>query len=471
MNGRILIVDDEPDMLVLLSRIISEDTDHEVVTENDPQKVLDSIEQAQFDLAILDLRMPRVSGMDLLLRIQSVRPDISVVIMTAFATIENAVEAIREGAFDYISKPFRRERVLLTIDKAMQWRKMLSENIALKEALAEKNDGYPPMIGASPAIKNLIEAIRQVAPTTATVLITGESGTGKELAARAVHRFSLRRDKPFVTVNCTAISENIIESELFGHVKGAFTGAVKDQKGLAELADGGTLFLDEIGDLDYAMQTKLLRLLQEGEYKPVGSNRTLRADIRFVAATHHRLESDIQQGHFREDLFYRLNVVRLEMPSLSRRREDIPLLAHYFLKKYSLLYQKKIDGISEDGLRSLSDHFYAGNIRELENMIERGVIFCRTDRLGPEDLFAEIDIPPQAPAEVAPELLNMPFRQARDAYLDLFCRRYIQALLRNTGGNISRAADKAGIQRQYLHRLIKDLQLETDRFKIKKDPS
>ncbi len=468
MRGRILVVDDEPDMLVLLSRIITEDTDHHVSTENDPQKALIIFNQGHFDLVFLDLKMPKINGIDFLRQIKKIRPDVSVVIITAYASIETAVEAIREGAFEYITKPFQRERILLTIDKVLQWRNIVSENIALREALAEK-DVAPPFIGSSNLIKTLIDNIKQVAPTTATVLITGESGTGKELAARAVFQFSLRKNKPFITVNCTAISENVIESELFGHVKGAFTGAWKDKKGLVEIADGGTLFLDEIGDLNAGMQTKLLRLLQEGEYKPVGGTQTRKADIRFIAATNHHLESDIQQGLFREDLFYRLNVIRLEMPSLSQRRTDIPLLSHHFLKKYALLYQKNIHGISENALNALSSYGFSGNVRELENMIARGVVFCRTDSLETRDIFTADNGHVSEVKGVVPDILNMTFREARDAFMNDFYRKYIHALLNKSGGNISRAADIAGIQRQYLHRLIKQVGFETDEFKIKND--
>ncbi len=466
MNGTILIVDDEPDILALLSRIIKEETDHSVTTEKHPEKVPAIVEQKHFDLVILDLKMPKINGIELLRKIKGIQPDISAVIMTAYASIETAVDAIREGAFDYLTKPFQRERLLLIIDKVMQWRSMVSENIALREALTEK-DMASGIIGSSKIMKMLIDAIKRIAPTTATVLITGESGTGKELVARAVCQFSLRKDKPFITVNCTAIAENVIESELFGHVKGAFTGAWKDKKGLVELADGGTLFLDEIGDLDYGMQTKLLRLLQEGEYKPVGGNRTLKADIRFIAATHHKLEADVQKGVFRGDLFYRLNVIRLEMPSLSQRREDIPLLAHHFLKKYALLYQKKILLISESALKSLSSYPFSGNVRELENMIERGVIFCRTDSLEAGDIFAEPGEHSPEAANVAPDILSLPFREARDAFMNLFYHQYIKALLQNSDGNISRAAEMAGIQRQYLHRLIKQVGIETEAFKIR----
>ncbi len=469
MSLKILVVDDEKDILALLSRYITEETDYEVKTENDPVTALAVFKQELFDLVIMDLKMPKMGGLDLLRQIKKIRPDTSAIIMTAYATIETAVEAIQEGAYDYITKPFRRERILLTIDKALQWRRMISENMALREELIQK-DATLPLLGSSNAIKSIIQEIRQVAPTTATVLITGPSGTGKELAARAVHQLSLRKSNPMITVNCTAISENVIESELFGHVKGAFTGAWKDKKGLVEEADGSTLFLDEIGDLGLSMQTKLLRLLQEGEYKPVGSTRTRHADIRFVAATNHDLEADIKNGTLREDLYYRLKVICLHMPGLDRRPEDISLLARHFMKKYALLYQKKIDQISESALKHLEAYTFSGNVRELENMIERGVIFCRTTALEPEDIFPGAGMPADIPSnEISKDILEMPFREAKDTALALFYNQYIKNALKHSSGNISRAAEKAGIQRQYLHRLIKEAGLVAEGFKLSSD--
>jgi DNA-binding NtrC family response regulator len=469
MTFKILVVDDEKDMLALLSRYITEETDYQVKTENDPVTALAVFKQELFDMVIMDLKMPKMGGLDLLRQIKKIRPDTSAIIMTAYATIETAVEAIQEGAYDYITKPFRRERILLTIDKALQWRRMIFENMALREELIQK-DAARPLIGSSAAIKSVIQEIRQVAPTTATVLITGPSGTGKELAARAVHRFSLRKANPMITVNCTAISENVIESELFGHVKGAFTGAWKDKKGLVEEADGGTLFLDEIGDLGLSMQTKLLRLLQEGEYKPVGSTRTRQADIRFVAATNHDLEADIKNGAFREDLYYRLKVICVHMPGLDRRPEDVTLLARHFMKKYALLYQKNIAQISDTALNHLKSYTFSGNVRELENMIERGVIFCRTTALEPEDIFPGAGVPADiSSSEISKDILEMPFREAKEAALVLFYNQYIRNALTHSSGNISRAAEKAGIQRQYLHRLIKETGLDAEGFKLSGD--
>ncbi len=463
MAGRILIVDDEKDMLTLLKRIVSEETEHHITTDRDPINALKLFKKETFDLVITDLKMPKMDGMTLLKEMKKIRPEISVVIITAYATIETAVEAVKQGAYDYITKPFERERILLTIDKVLAWRNMLAENETLRKALSEK-EGTPPMVGSTYAMKQIQGKIKQVAPTTATVLITGESGTGKELVARAIHHNSRQKNEKLITVNCTAITENVIESELFGHVKGAFTGAWKDKKGLVEIADKGTLFLDEIGDLNLSMQTKLLRLIQEGEFKPVGSTFTKKADIRFIAATNHHLEEDIKEKRFREDLFYRLNVIRIEIPPLDSRKEDIPLLARYFLKRYTLRNRKNIRDFTPDAISALLSHEFPGNIRELENLIERSVIFSTGELLGQNDLF-----PDNPPEIICPEfnqdIMDLPFREAKEKMILFFHSQYIGGLLQNSGGNISRAADAAGIQRQYLHRLMKESGITADGFK------
>jgi DNA-binding NtrC family response regulator len=465
MPGRILIIDDEKDMLALLKRILAEETQHEVVTETNPVTALELFKEKPFDLVITDLKMPRMDGIKVLETVKKVSPDVSVVILTAFATIETAVEAIRKGAYDYITKPFRRERILLTVDKVMQWQEVVRENLALRKALAEKVVS-PLMIGSTPVMKDLLERIRQVAPTTATVLITGASGTGKELVARAIHEHSLRGNRKFVTVNCTAIPEQVIESELFGHLKGSFTGAWKDKRGLVEEADEGTLFLDEIGDLNTNMQTKLLRLLQEGEYKPVGSVNTRKADIRFIAATNHNLKADIGEKRFREDLFYRLNVIQIEMPSLKERRQDIPLLSYHFLRKYARANQKEILEISPEAMQALVSRDYPGNVRELENIIERGVIFCTSKSLTLKDLHLDPEGEALYP-NLNEEAASLSFKDAKEQMISLFHRQYIMSLLHHSGGNISKAAEAAGIQRQYLHRLMKEAGIEAEQFKQK----
>ncbi len=464
MTGRILIVDDEADMLLLLKRILEEESTHEVVTEPDPGKALERFSQSPFDLVVTDLKMPKMDGIRFLEAIKKIRADVAVVIMTAFATIETAVEATRKGAYDYITKPFRRERILMTVEKVMQWQAIMQENQALRDALAEKK-GFAALIGASPAMQSIFERIRQVAPTMATVLITGPSGTGKELVARAIHEHSRRGQRKMVTINCTAIPEHVLESELFGHVKGAFTGAWQDKKGLVEEAHEGTLFLDEIGDLSPTLQTKLLRLLQEGEYKPVGSVTTRKADLRFIAATNHDLKSDLEAKSFREDLYYRLNVIRFELPPLKERPQDIQLLSYHFLEKYARLNQKGIREISPDALRALMAQDFPGNVRELENVIERGVIFCRDDTLRMRDLFLEGVEKPREP-DPDGEIIQLPFKEAKDRMTDKFHRQYVQALLQANHGNVSRAAEQAGIQRQYFHRLMKETGIESDGFKL-----
>lgn len=463
MPGRILVVDDEKDMLALLKRIISEESEHDIVTETDPVHALELFREKAFDLVITDLKMPKMDGIKLLENVKKANPDVSVVILTAFATIETAVEAIRKGAYDYITKPFRRERILLTVEKVMKWQEMVRENQELRRALAEKGSS-PLMVGSTPVMKDLLERVRQVAPTMATVLITGASGTGKELVARAIHRHSLRAARKFITVNCTAIPEQVIESELFGHLKGSFTGAWKDKRGLVEEAHEGTLFLDEIGDLNPNMQTKLLRLLQEGEYKPVGSVNTRKADIRFVAATNHNLKADISEKRFREDLYYRLNVIHIELPSLRERKQDIPLLSYHFLKKYAQINQKNIQEISPEAMQALIGRDYPGNVRELENIIERGVIFCNSETLTLKDLHLDAEGEPLYP-NLNEEIARLSFKEAKDKMINLFHHQYIMSLLRESGGNISKAAETAGIQRQYLHRLMKEAGIEADQFK------
>lgn len=463
MDGRILIVDDEKDMLVLLKRIVTEKTNHIVETEYNPLKVIELLKKHQFNIIITDLKMPKMDGIAILDMVKNIQPSAVVVIMTAYATIETAIEATRKGAFDYISKPFLKERILLTIDKAMEWQKLTQENVSLRKSIQYKKESLP-IIGSSPATLSIIKMIDQVAKSTATILISGESGTGKELVARAIHYNSDRKEKPFITINCTAMPEQIIESELFGHVKGSFTGAWKDKRGIVQEADQGTLFLDEIGDLNIAMQAKLLRLLQEGEYKPVGGLTTKQADIRFVVATNQDLKKLIEAKQFREDLYYRLNVINLHMPPLRDRKEDIPILAHHFLKKFNSLNDKKISTIAPEAISALMSKSWPGNIRELENCIERGVILCQSDTIKISDIL------PQEPvAHTSPlfdhNIYTLPFKEAKEIIIKTFHNKYINWILQQNKGNISKAAEQAELQRQYLHRLIKEENINAEIFK------
>jgi DNA-binding NtrC family response regulator len=463
MKGHILVVDDERDMLLLLERIITEETDHKVKTTDDPLDALELLKNGVYDMVITDLKMPKMDGIRLLESIKALDPTLAVVVMTAFGTIDTAVEATRKGAFDFIGKPFRRERILVTIENVISFQSVTRENRALREALNKQN-GFASLLGVTPVIRELFSRIRQVAPTQGTVLITGPSGTGKELVAKALHAHSRQKDNRFITINCTAIPENVLESELFGHVKGAFTGAWKDKRGLVEDAHGGTLFLDEIGDLSPILQTKMLRLLQDGEYRPVGGNVTRKADIRFISATNRILKQEIARGRFREDLYYRLNVINFELPSLAERRGDIPLLSYHFLKKYAGINGKRIAEICPQAMQRLMTLDYPGNVRELENIIERGVIFCRTEALMTADLFLDRERSDEL-GTFPTSLSQLPFKDAKDQMIAIFHRQYIDQLLRDNDGNVSRAAQKAGIQRQYLHRLMKEAGIQTDDYK------
>ena len=468
MATQILVVDDEQDMLVLLKRIITEKTPANVTVTNDSSKVAELLQKHPFEVVITDLKMPRADGIQVLETVKQHDATIAVIIMTAYGTIESAIEATRKGAFDYITKPFRKERVLHVLEQALKWRNLQQENTFLREKLQGKSS-FSSLIGNSPAMQRLHSQIEQVARTTATILITGESGTGKELVARAIHHHSLRKDKLFTPIDCSTIPESLMESELFGHLRGSFTGALKDKRGLVEETNHGTLFLDEIGDLNLAMQVKLLRLLQEGEYKVVGDTRIRKVDIRFLAATHQNLVDKIRKGEFREDLFYRLNVINIHLPPLRDRREDIPLLAQHFLNKYTLLNSKRLQGFTRDAMNLLIRQEWPGNIRELENVVERGVILARGNTITDNDLSMpgapEFSATVPAHPTIGNELFDLPFKEAKNRLLEDFQSRFILKALANHGGNVSQTAREVGVKRQYLHRLIRDANLDIKSLK------
>ncbi len=462
----ILALDDEQDMLVLLGRIISERSSHGLTTLSDPSELTQLLQQKAFDVVLTDLKMPGKNGIQVLEEVKQKSPQTAVIIMTAYGTIESALEATRKGAFDYITKPFRKERILHVIEQALNWQRLQKENIYLRQKL-EETSAFPTLVGSTAAMGSLHDQIRKVAKTSATVLITGDSGTGKELVARALHSQSARSGQQFTPIDCSTIPESIIESELFGHVKGSFTGAIRNKKGMVAEANHGTLFLDEIADLSPAMQVKLLRLLQEGEYKVVGSNAICKVDIRFIAATNQNLGEKIGKGEFREDLYYRLNVINIQLPALSERRDDIPLLANHFLEKYNGTHSKNVKRISHELMEHLLERDWAGNVRELEHVIERGVIMAAGDSLELSDVLGS-GAPPKSSSREPGQLsglFSMPFKEAKDKLIEQFHAEYISRVLSRNDGNVSKAARESGLKRQYLHRLIRETRLDAKSFK------
>lgn len=381
---KILVVDDELSMREFLE-IMLKKAGYDVENVADPEQALLRIENDSYDLVITDVLMPRMNGLELLKKIKEVSPEVIVLMMTAFASTETAVQAMKEGAYDYITKPFKVDEIQLIIEKALEKKRLFRENVSLKKEL-EIRYNFGNLIGSSSEMLKVYDLIRRVTDTKANILITGESGTGKELVAKAIHHNSSRRDRPFVTVNCGAIPENLLESELFGHVKGAFTGAVVNKIGLFEAANYGTIFLDEVGELTLGLQVKILRVIQEKVFKRVGGTEDQRGDVRIVTATNRDLEEEVARGRFREDLYYRLNVIQIKLPPLRRRPEDIPILAQHFVEKYSEELGKEVVKISKEAMDVLIRYHYPGNVRELENIIERSVALETANVVLPETL-------------------------------------------------------------------------------------
>jgi len=413
------------------------------------EEALLKMRQTYYDLVITDLRLPGIDGMEVLRTVQKAVLDTSVVIITAYASVDNAVEAMKEGAEDYIAKPFNIDEIRLVVKKVLDKKALLNDNKLLRSQLKKKYS-FGNIVGNSEAMIDVYKTIEKVKDAKATVLILGETGTGKELVARAIHFNSIRSDKPFLPVNCAALAETLLESELFGHKKGAFTGAIRDKQGVFEVADGGTVFLDEIGDISLRLQQILLRVLENGEIQPVGSTGRKKVDVRIVAATNKDLEGLIGLGSFRADLYYRLNVITLRLPSLRERREDIAMLAGYFLRKYSAENSKTIKEISKEALHLLDRYSWPGNVRELENVIERATLLETTDIITEESLPDNIR--------------NVTEMQRITADVDLqtleeVSRAYIQTILEKTGGNKARASEILGINRTSLWRMIQRLKI------------
>ena len=442
---KILVVDDEQIVRESLANWLKEDGYQVELAESGPQ-ALERIQSASFHIVLLDLKMPEMNGIQVLQEIKKNFSEIEVIIMTAYGSIHTAVEAIKEGAFDYIVKPFDPEEVGLLIRKILDHKNLVLENILLRQKLEEKYE-FEDLIGKSAVMQNLFGLIRNVAPTQATVLITGESGTGKELVAKAIHTLSPRRYQPFIALSCGALPDTLLESELFGYEKGAFTGAVHTKKGRFELADGGTLFLDEIGEISLKTQIDLLRVLQEKEFRRLGGTEVIKVDVRIISATNRDLAEALRQGIFRSDLFYRLNVVSIPLPPLRDRKEDIPLLAKHFLKRYAIEINKKVDRLEPRALESLMNYNWPGNVRELENAVERGVVISQSRELTEKD-FAFLQSGPA------------PLSEGGIKNLQELERLHILRVLEENHWNISKSASELGIDRVTLYNKIKKYGLE-----------
>ena len=465
---QILIVDDEPNLRRVLSAQLMRDG-YDVHQAEDGVRALEILEENHIDLVITDLRMPRMDGMELLRRTVALDDELPVVMLTAHGTVDNAVEALKTGAFDYITKPFDQQEVRTVVRKALRTRDLAAVE-ASREHVAAESDSTQRfgIIGTSAGIRELYAIIDRVADTPTTVLITGESGTGKELVARALHENSVRANRPFIKVNCAAIPRDLMESELFGYERGAFTGAVGSKPGRFELASGGTLFLDEMGAIPVEMQVKLLRALQESEFERVGGIKTIRVDVRLVAATNSDLKKEIDAGTFREDLYYRLNVVPIRLPSLRERAEDVPRLTRHFVGKFNKRLSKEVRGVSPEAQAVLNAHAWPGNIRELENVVERAVLFCDVDELRIEDLPLEIRgqgtggegsqgtlVATETPSSAHGEGLKEQVKAA----MSRLERELIVRALGQTNGNVTHAARLLKISRKGLQLKMKELGL------------
>jgi two-component system NtrC family response regulator len=452
----ILIVDDEKNYLTILSAVL-EDEGFEVLTALGGREALEVHKTSDLDLILTDMKMPEMDGIELLEHIKSVDPDLPVIMMTAYGTVDKAVEAMQKGAYTYVLKPFDNERLIIYVKKAISMYQVVKENRILRDAV-ESQYRFGNIIGKSKKMRDIFDTIQKVAPTNATVLIEGESGTGKELVARSIHFNSHRREKAFVAVNCSALAESLLESELFGHERGAFTGAVATKKGRFELADGGTLFLDEIGELSQNLQVKLLRVLQEKVFERVGGVRTISVDIRIIAATNKDLQYEMQVGRFREDLYYRLNVVHIALPALKERQEDIRLLVNHFLKKYTSERQSNapVEGVEQEVDRIFYNYSWPGNIRELENVIERVMILC------PGEIIRVSDLPKGFKDNVhnTLHLEGIPADAKLYDTLAMIEKAMIERALKISDNVQSHAADLLGIGKSGLNQKIKKYNLD-----------
>jgi DNA-binding NtrC family response regulator len=452
---RILVVDDDKNTRDGLELALKRSYD--VVLAESAEKALTLLQKGGFDIVLSDMRMPGMDGMTLLQRALARQPDLICILLTAYGNVETAVEAMKRGAYDFLMKPVNLDHLELLLERAMRSRAVEAENVKLQEQLDDKF-GLENIVGSSPVMREMFEVIQQAAPTQATVLIEGESGTGKELVAHAIHHLSTRSKGPFVAVHCAALSETLLESELFGHEKGAFTNAVARRKGRFELADGGTLFLDEISEIDSAVQVKLLRVLEERTFERVGGDETVETDIRLVAATNRDLKQLVKEGKFREDLFFRLDVVNITLPPLRERLGDVPLLSNTFIVEFSEKNDKRITGITPDAVAVLSSYHWPGNVRELRNTLEKMVVLARSDKLTARDIPASIREEVRAGDGIM-TAGGVSTRAASGSLADAE-RVMILNALKKHNNNRTRAAEDLGISRRTMHRKLKHYELE-----------
>jgi DNA-binding NtrC family response regulator len=439
---RVLVVEDDPEMLALVCEHL-EGEGYAAAGTGDGAGALARLRAEEFDVVLTDLRMPGVDGMEVLKAARESRPGVPVILVTAFGSIQTAIQAIRQGAYDYVTKPFSLEEISLLVGRALEDRRLRAENLSLRQEL-EGRYRFENLLGKSAAMQAVFALIRQAAPGDTNVLITGESGTGKELVAKALHYNSARAVRPFVPVNCAAVPASLLESELFGHVKGAFTGAVKARRGLFREAEGGTLFLDEIGDMAPELQAKLLRAIEDHTLRPVGSDEAIPVDLRLMAATNKDIAARIREGLFREDLYYRLAVIPIQLPPLRERREDIPLLAEHFLRRAVAASGREIRGFTPDAMAALLRHPWPGNVRELENVVERAVTLTAGDQVTWEALLLEAS-PAPAPAALLAQA-------ARRPTLEDLTAEYVALVLREVGGDKAKAAEILGVSKRTLYR-------------------
>lgn len=467
---KILIVDDEYDMRTGLQRVLARKMPEiETVICGNAEEALHVVRDITFDLALLDIKMEGKNGLELLVELQECDPWMTVIMMTGYGSIEMAVEAIKAGAYDFISKPFENQLLCRVVQKGLERNRLIRENYALRQKVKQvsADSGF---VGSSPVMRDFLYKLEIIAKSNYTTLVRGESGTGKELTARAIHTISERRDGPLVMVNCPAIPENLLESELFGHTKGAFTDAHQSKKGLFAEADGGTICLDEVGDLPLSIQSKLLRVLQEQEIRPLGDSREQKIDVRILALTNLDLEEMIAEKRFREDLFYRLNVVTLNTPSLRNMREDIPELIHHFTARVCDELQITPKTFCQRAVSALVGRDWPGNVRELQNVVRRIVMFCPGQVIQLEDLNF-VENPPQPfrdSSDLSPfayAIEDMTYKQAKQGLVDSFTTRYIASLLKKTGGNVTKSAEISGLSRGALQKIMKRLDIKASGYR------